>query len=332
MDDHADGGVLIVGAPRTDSHRKGAIVPADYKHVISYARASMYGGMPIPSDAINCAMDLAVITRDAAGNTVAVTPGQHDGSGRCCVHELRRTQRFSEFGGLGKCSVCGAQFVYGDVWQHTPSGEMIHVGHDCAAKYDLLVDRSAYELALDRRRDATAVELTRVRNEAMRAEFLAAHPGLAEALALDHYILADMAKRFVQYRALSDKQVALAFKIADEIKNPKPAEAHVAAPVSDQRITVRGTVVGLKVQETQYGSTLRMTVKVATPEGSWLAWGTCPNAIAVQQTAEGLRLPISRGDEVEFSAMLRAGNEDYFSFFSRPTKARLIARAEAVAS
>jgi hypothetical protein len=312
---------------RTDLHRKGAIIPADYSHVMSYNLSTSYQGEPIPSFGVNCELDRQVVNPDKT-----IQAGKHDADGRCCIVGMRSSGKtFAAHGGTGKCSVCGAAFVYGDVWEHTPSGELIHVGHDCAAKYELLADRSAHEMALGRLRSAAAVEIIRARNAALRSEFLAAHPGLEDALKMDHKILRDLAERFRLYCSMSEKQVALAFKLADEIRNPKPEEAHVPAPVSEGRLTIRGSVVSTKVQETDFGSILRMTVKVQTPAGSWLAWGTCPRSIASFPWKDGVSgqvigtTGISVGDQVEFTATLRAGGrEDFFAFFSRPTNARII--------
>ena len=95
---------------RTDLHRPGAIVPAHYVYVLSYSLPTFENGWPIP--AIN--VDL-ILKLKQEPNAI-----------------------FAKTGGVGKCSVCGAHFIYGDLWRHTFSGEYIHLGHDCADKYSLL--------------------------------------------------------------------------------------------------------------------------------------------------------------------------------------------------
>jgi hypothetical protein len=268
----------------------------------------------MPGFGVDCIRDRAVYRfEEATGRVVLVSPGQHSADGRCCLMGLRTIAqvRFAETGGTGQCSTCGAHFLYGDVWVHVPTGEHIHLGHQCADKYSLLVDRSAYQLALGRRQAAAAAQLQRVANWEARTAFLAAHPGLAEDLQQQHPILRDLSAKLTQYRSLSDKQVAFAAKLAAEVRNPAPAEQHVAAPTGT--VTVRGTVVSVKVHEGAYGTTLKMTVKVQTPAGSWLAWGTVPTS-----------LDVTKGATVQFVATLQAGNDPHFVFFKRPRQAVVV--------
>lgn len=103
-------------------------------------------------------------------------------------------EKFAGTGGLGKCSVCGACYIYGDLWKHESTGEHIHIGQDCAAKYELLADRSAFELEADRRKAATARECIKAANKSHREAFLASHPGLEAALTCDHPIVKDIAE------------------------------------------------------------------------------------------------------------------------------------------
>ncbi len=310
---------------RTDPHRPGAIVPGEYVHVLSYNGATTEDGWPVPSFGINCELDRRTHERDAEGKVTKTINGKHDPDGRCCIIGLLHVAKvkWAPTGSTGQCTACGSHFVYGEVWRHEPTGEHIHLGNVCGAKYGLMVDRSAFEMAAGRAKAAAAKEIQRERNAEERAEFLAKHPGLEEALAEDHGILRDIASRFKAYRSLSDKQVALALKIADEVRNPPPAEKHVPAPIESGRQAVRGRVVSLKSYEGQFGTSLKMTVKIETPAGTWLAWGTCPSSIC-----PAVRGGCDRGDVVEFTAKLKPGRDEHFALFSRPTKAWVVEKAD----
>jgi hypothetical protein len=109
--------------------------------------------------------------------------------------------------------------------------------------------------------------------------------------------------------------------------SPFAEEKHVPAP--EGRVTVRGRVVSKKGVESAYGWTLKMTVKVETTEGTWLAWGTVPADLALIQhpTIEYQQTVLERGDEIEFTATLACGRDAHFAIFKRPTKARVIAFA-----
>lgn len=298
---------------RNDPHRKGAIIPGDYHHWLSYNLSTQQDGWPIPAFGVNCEIDRR--TTDTDGT---VHNGQHDPDGRCCVIGAMGVHKMAAHGGTGQCTACGAHFVYGEMWRHEPTGEMIHVGHICGEKYGLLVDRSAFELEAGRRAAAVATKLLKEQKAAERAEFLADYPGLEEALKADHYIVADIASRFRQYCSLSEKQVELVLKIADRINNPPPAEDHVPAPEGKQTFT--GTVVSAKWQESdfsRYGGCVKITVKVATTNGTWLAWGTAPAAILDAERED----PDNelKGSTVEITATLtRSDRDQHFCFFKRP--------------
>ncbi len=311
---------------RADCHRVGAIVPEDYDLVLCYSLSSSQDGVRIPALNVNCEIE----KRDRETGE----SGKHAAGGHCCVLALRTiaTVAFSAFGDTGKCSICGAAFIRGDVWRHK-SGEYIHVGHTCADKYDLLADTTDFDARLDSLKRRTAAARIAEQSATERAEFLATVPGLEDALKADHPIVKDMAAKLKQWRSLSDKQVALVFKLAHEVANPKPAEQHVPAP--EGRVTVRGVVVSAKAQEGYHGQPeVKMTVKVITDAGSWLAWGTMPQCLhdAVWEQTEGFQPKFAgectgdklRGQTVEFTATLSRGRDPHFALFKRPSKARIV--------
>jgi hypothetical protein len=277
-------------AERMDPHRPSAIVPAEYRYVLSYALASTYNGWPVRPINVDRIMEM-----------------RRDGV------------KFAAHGGLGKCTVCGAAYIHGDVWLHEPTGENIHIGHDCALKYQLMADRSALELELGRRRAAAARQLTAKINAERRHAFFMTHPGLEADLEIDHHIVRDIKARFHQYFTLSDKQIALVRKIAEETRNPRPAEKHIPAPTG--KVQFEGEIVGAKVIETGFGSAVKITVKVETSAGSWLAYGTCPAAIldSVQPGQNGRCYEI-KGRRASLKATLKRSDRDaHFCFMKRPT-------------
>ena len=67
----------------------------------------------------------------------------------------------------------------------------------------------------------------------------------------------------------------------------------------------------MKAHDSQYGTTLKMTVKVTAPGGIFLVWVTIPAG-----------LNAVRGDAVEFHATLtRSDRDPAFAFGKRPTQA-----------
>lgn len=224
-------------------------------------------------------------------------------------------QRFAATGNTGKCSVCGAHFVYGQVWRHEPSGELIHVGHDCADKYELLAETPEWCAALASLKARRAAYVERLMRDKRLADAYAAVPGLEGALAIEHHISADLRDQLRTYGRLSEKQIALAFKLqADSLCPERPKEVNVPAPTG--RVTVRGVLVSKKAYDSQYGTSIKGTVKVATPEGTWLAWGTLPASL--------LDASPQIGAVVEFTATLKPGRDPHFALASRPTGGRIV--------
>ncbi len=313
-------------AQRTDPHRPGAIIPAHYEGQFSFSLPSSTGGMPIPGFMWNCEYDKRPGKVTEFGFVPEGPLGAHDGTGRCCAVAYLEAHKAARHGNPGKCDVCGAHYVHGTMYLHSPSGEAVLMGHDCADKYGALYDATEAELARERTMYGMRLACTRKQNDDARAKFLSENAGLAEALATappspaaygPASILADLRSKFTQYLSLSPKQVALAMRLADEIRNPKPKaeEAPKApAPISKERQVITGTIVHTKWQESDYGGSLKMLLLVDTPAGQWKAWGTVPSGIEYQNPAE------LKGRQVKINALVEVSrNDTSFAYLKRPT-------------
>lgn len=273
---------------RTDPHRKGAIIPANYHYVTSYY----------------------------LGSTNQRPYG---------VEVVKKLSPFFQGSHAGHCDACDASFSYGDVWLHVLTGEHIHLGQDCAYKYGLLADRSEFELGLKRQQEAAAVAIRRAQNEERRQGFLASHPGLEEDLGLSdkHNIIASIRNQFMQIGTLSDKQVALVHTLASEVRNPKPGEEpERLAEVPEGKQHVEGRVLTCKSYDNPYAyghTTLKMLVLVTCPDGStWKCFGSVPRGV-LDDPHEGCL----KGYVVSFDATLTR-KELGFGYFSRPTNGKIV--------
>lgn len=84
------------------------------------------------------------------------------------------------------------------------------------------------------------------------------------------------------------------------------------APAPEGRVVVTGTVVGLKWVDSQYGSTLKWTVR---DDRGFKVWATVPAGI----------FGAERGDRVTFTVTLeRSRDDETFAFGKRPTKASFL--------
>ena len=298
---------------RIDVHRPGAIEPHDYRDLMWYD----CGGMNEPSIGVNCMKPIF------DWFALKAIPGReaHSPDGMCCVLGLQDAGRkFAKTGrdhGAGKCTICGTYFRYGMVWEHIPTGDLVHLGHDCADKYSLVasaVSRKGWAKYKKEMENARAEAAKEMKRATIRNKFIEAHE-LKDAFTHrdDHPILKDMMTRLHRWGSLSDKQIAFAKKLAEEIKNPpppKPEEIKVTAP--EGRTTFTGTIVSCKWYDSQYGGSSKITVKIEEEDGIWLAWGTLPSKVDGNCDEQ-------RGRTITLTGTLTHGDEPHFAFFKRPS-------------
>lgn len=283
---------------RTDCHRPGAIVPADYVQALDYI---LPGSEPFDQWNMQAARELC----------------ESVGWGK----EGRM------FGHMGKCGVCGANFRHGTIYRHEPTQHLVHMGHDCADKYEILADHDDWDAANEALTKQRAAVIQGKLNAERRAAQLNENPGLLEAFACDHYIVRDIKRKFEGSNfPISAAQIALVFKLAREQETAaaKKAErdAETKAQAPEGRQTIRGVLVSKKSVEGPYGSSVKGTIKVTTDQGVWLAWGTLPAGL----WDNGNRPEV--GDEIELTGTLVRGKEAHFAFFKRPTGPKYLGRVK----
>lgn len=278
---------------RNDVHRPSEIVPADYSFVFAYSLATTSEGWPIPP----YNMDLWVDYRRAG--------------------HLR-----GKYASPGRCDVCGAHFIYGEVWRHSPTDDHISIGHECARKYELLADLSEYKRERAKHVEQAVRKAKRTAaRESMRAQ-LDSTPGLEKALETDHYIVSDIRSRFEQRGSISEKQVALVFKLAREAQEKKAEDGRaVAIPVTGKRITIEGTVLGTRWDDNGYGGCVKVLLRVDEGDGFYKVWMTMPDYLCSLGTRKGSRIRVA--------VKIEASKDDpTFGFGSRPTKGELLDACE----
>lgn len=307
---------------RTDAHRPSALDPRAYTYLFDFSNAKPELFQP-------------AINRDQALDVY--------------VTQRRGVQIH---GGIFACDICGAHYTYGSLFEHT-SGAVISVGHDCADKLELARDFAEGDRVL---REAKRLRMVEVERRQRWSGLIAwardradEYPCVLPALKTDHLIVRDIRERLVNSGAkwgLSPKQEALVLKLYEESLKPKVEETHVPVPIVEGRQRIEGEVVSVKHTDGYYGVATKITVKVTTPDGTWIAWGTMPTAlydVAAEEwrdehaprDAEGARpwhrLPEERellvGRTVGFDAKLKQGRDAHFALFSRPTKPELKPRS-----
>lgn len=229
-----------------------------------------------------------------------------------------------------QCDVCGTRFVHGAVLEHVASGKFITIGGQCLATI-----AEVKHLTEGQRLYAAKKAHTRRMKASKLREALKAHPGLNAALKTDHYISRDLRENLLKWGSLSDKQAALAFKIAKDESNKPAEEAAIPMPAHGDRMTVTATILGTKLVDGYMGGQdEKMLIQVAGEGGAWKAYGTLPQAVADAQWSEESKRkdaemeecwPQLKGTVITFTARFEPSNNDEaFGFIKRPTKLTVV--------
>ena len=178
--------------------------------------------------------------------------------------------------GLFSCTVCGAHFLYGELWLHRPTGELAALGHICAGKYSLVdqvADGERRRLGKVRAHLVARVAKRRARWESMRRE-LSENPWLGAALRQDGDFPRMMRQSFIEWGRLTERQAAALQQWRPREEEPEA----VAIPQSllEGRVEVTGRILGVKAQESAYGTSWKMLLAVDSPGGRFKLWGTVP--------------------------------------------------------
>lgn len=289
---------------RTDTHSYGSIVPSEYSLVMMFELAPempFFQGVP----------EWWTKMRE---QYVA----------------LRRDENFRDFN--GGCAVCGQRnYKTGAIFRHEPTGELIEMGWMCAEKVDLAVDRAEIERFRATRKSLTLAFQARAEKRARIREFVATAPeGLLEDLRVDHHIIQDIRSKIGKYAGgLSEKQVALVRRLADEVRNAEPEATPVAIPAEflDGRVEFEATILGFKTVEGMYGTQDKMIVQVDVEGGAFKLYGTAPAKLYDLcekkfdgEVPEGGYWKAIRGEKIKMKARIdQSDRDEAFGFTNRPS-------------
>jgi hypothetical protein len=232
---------------------------------------------------------------------------------------------------IHQCHHCGARIRYFAILFHRPSGHNVAVGETCldnrfgASKADFQRLRKAAALDRQKQRIKTAAR------EFVEALDPAVRPALDRDVDIETLIVTDGARRVLKdlrhslwnrYGSLTDKQVDFAARLVAEgpaaveaarkRQEERDSEVHAQAP--EGRLQIEGTVVSRKARDTDWGLVYKLTIKVDTGDGVWLAWVSEPS-----------RLDTKVGDTVRLTATFaRSDTDEHFAFGKRPSKAEVL--------
>lgn len=237
----------------------------------------------------------------------------------------------------GGCASCGSHYAHGVVFRRG-TDEYIAVGHICGQDFGLPT------LASKNRKKAEK-EAKRIKNWKAGEDFAHEHE-LVPIFALVDDLWADqlnavqsMLGQLHKKGELSEKQVAYLRLIQKWHEERKVKEAEKVAdkepvPISENRITITGTVISTRWDDTDFGSVCKMLVE---DDRGFRVWGNRPGSLEAKETGnyEEWGQPIysenaEKGSRVKFNARVeQSAKDEYFGFYKRPTKAEFIELEEA---
>jgi hypothetical protein len=273
---------------RTDAHRPAALVTEDYEYMFAADTGAPHWAAPLVESGF--------------------------------IKELTNYDPATADRGSNQCHHCGAHLRYVAWLRYVPTGKTIVVGETC-------LENRFERATVDFQRLRKAAELDRKAQRIVKAvaAFVAENPDLAfmadKTAVISNDFVADVARKLRMYGDLSEKQIAAVRKsvVRDAEYAAKraawaerdAAEKLTAIPAPSGTVEVTGEVISTKWHDSDYGTTLKWTVK---DDRGFKVWGTVPTGITV-----------NRGDRVAFTANLTVSDRDeFFAFAKRPRKAVVI--------
>lgn len=228
------------------------------------------------------------------------------------------------FAHKGTCDHCGAYFKYGSIFRHEPTGHLIVVGWICAEETFDCPTKAALDQKKARERAAGGREALRVaglvttwiEEDPTRQDlidFMIARP--------DDSFYQDLLAKMRKYGPLSERQEAAVRKgpAMEAARAARAAQDAEAGPVPEGRMVIEGEVVSTKWQDSDFGGSLKMLVRLGN--GSKV-WGSVPSSL------QAMEQEITRGDTVRFTATVtKSDRDESFGYYKRPVKAERIGTA-----
>ena len=213
------------------------------------------------------------------------------------------------------CTHCGVRLKSGNLYEHTPTKEVIIIGHTCKKRLafegpEHLRNHLLEQDIISRRR---LEKFRKSKKWGVVISFLDEHKDKDD-------ILVDLREKLIKYQSLSLKQIKLARSLVrswekrEKQKAEWEAEAAKAPDWVEGRQKIKCKYISYKNVESgydYYGSPNVVTKMLVIAEDGRKAWGTMP--ISLMDSF------IAKGDLFEMSATFSVSKKDSkFAFFKRP--------------
>lgn len=308
---------------RTDIHSPKNFDPAAYSYVGSFDNFPEVGAF----------MNNVVSDFDTPFGPIKALTFEH--SMYVAGHHLIETEgaKIHFVDGNSQCDHCGTRIRYVSIYRHS-SGEVIAVGDTCAEERFGCADRRQYDIK--RLREAAASTRESQKAFGAASTFInESAPELAEwmlsPVANDvHPIFADISRKLIRFGSISEKQIQFARRLLQEHferqrnggKSDRELgfekERESAEDCPQGRIQITGTILKSEWKETDFGGSLKITVK---DDRGFIVWMTCPSNLGGE-----------RGSKIQVTATVEPSDRDpKFGFGKRPAKGSVIESDQSIA-
>jgi len=225
-------------------------------------------------------------------------------------------------GDINRCDHCNQKIRYQVILLHTPTGDILSIGHQC---YENRFNVPGWKRNIQAAQNAAKRRVEEARNRAailpQFADQATAEAAITWALAGSVYIAQDIVRKGLKYGKLSPKQVALVERLYAESQKAPELEPE-ATDCPEGRIEITGIILGFKWVDNpftggRWSSPTQTQKMIVRDDRGFKVFGTVPTRIA------GVEM-LDKGQRIQFSAQLeRSSDDSTFGFFKRPTQARI---------
>lgn len=223
--------------------------------------------------------------------------------------EKEHGKTFNALDAQGKCQCCNRRISWICHGVYKPTNTPFVMGRQCAKS----MQAAGYDkVSMNQKRMADKVKRKRKALKFIEGLSESDREILEWMKTAKNRIAKDMSAKLERFGSLSEKQIAFAHKLREQ-ETAREQELQNANPIIEGRQVIVGEIVSVKCRDDGYNQSWKATIK---DEQGNLFWGTLPSAIKTE----------CKGERIELTGTVRpSDNDPHFGFYSRPSKAKLIA-------
>lgn len=213
--------------------------------------------------------------------------------------------------------ICGSvNAIYTVLFYHRPTNTYVRTGEDCAQKLDDALNDGTFNAFRAGVRDAREAQAGKRKAMAILEDAglgvcwnVYNLNGALSRMGWEERTIEDIVGKLIKYGSISDKQMGFLVKLVGQMSQRAVVVRkvdEVVKPYPTGRVMVKGKIVTVRTDNTDFGMVTKMLVE---SEEGFKVWCTMPSGLSNSQ----------KGDTVEFKATLTPSKDDpKFGYGTRP--------------